>query len=47
MTFLIIMPIMPICKTFADNTLLFTKIIDTRNPEDVPNFDLKSIKSWT
>ena len=41
------MPIMPICKIFADDTLLFTKIIDTRNPEDVPNCDLKSIKSWT
>ena len=35
------MPIMPICKTFADDTLLFTKIIDTRNPEDVPTCDLK------
>ena len=36
---------MPICKTFADDTLLFIRIIDTRS--NVPNCDLKSIKSWT
>ena len=41
------MPIMAICKIFADDTSLFTKIIDTRDPEDVPNCDVKSIKSWT
>ena len=39
--------IMLICKTFAGDALLFLKIIDTRNPEDVSNFDLKSITSWT
>ena len=38
---------MPICKTFADDTLLFIEIIDIRNSEDVPNCDLKSIKSLT
>ena len=38
---------MLICKTSAGDALLFIKIIDTRNPEDVSNFDLKSITSWT
>ena len=36
---------MPVRKTFADDTLLFIRIIDTRS--NVPNCDLKSIKSWT
>ena len=42
MTEQIIMPIVSMCKTFADDTLLFIKIIDAINPEDVPNCDLKS-----
>ena len=38
--------IMSICKIFTSDPSLFTKIIDTRNSQDVLNFDLKSIKNW-
>ena len=38
--------IMSICKIFADNNLLFSKIIDTKNSQNTLNSDLKSIKSW-
>ena len=37
---------MSICKIFADNTLLFSKIIETRNSENTLNSDLEIIKNW-
>ena len=39
--------IMSIRKTFADDTSFFSKIIDTRNSQDVVNSDSKRIKNWT
>ena len=38
--------IMSICKIFADDTSLFSKIIDTRNSQNTLNSDLKIIKDW-
>ena len=38
--------IMSICKTFADNTSLFSKIINTRNSQNTLNSDLEIIKNW-
>ena len=38
--------IQSICEIFAGDTSLFSKIIDTRNPQNTLNFDLKSIKNW-
>ena len=37
---------MSICKIFADNTSLFSKIIDTRNSQNTLNSDLEIIKNW-
>ena len=38
--------IMSICKIFADDTSLFSKIIDTRNSQNTLNSDLEIIKNW-
>ena len=38
--------IMSICKIFAGDTSLFSKIIDTRNSQNTLNSDLKIIKDW-
>ena len=38
--------IMSICKIFADDTSLFSKIIDTRNSQNSLNPDLEIIKNW-
>ena len=38
--------IMSICKIFADDTSLFSKIIDTRNSQNTLNPDLEIIKNW-
>ena len=37
--------IMSICKIFADDTSLFSKIIDTRNSQNTLNSDLEIIKN--
>ena len=37
---------MSICKIFAYDTSLFSKIIDTGNSQKNLNSDLKSIKNW-
>ena len=37
---------MSICKIFADDTSLFSKIIDTRNSQNTLNSNLKTIKNW-
>ena len=37
---------MSICKIFADDTSLFSKIIDTRNSQNSLNPDLEIIKNW-
>ena len=39
--------IMSIYKTFAENTSLFTKIIDTNSSQDELNSGLKDIKNWS
>ena len=38
--------IISICKIFADDTSLFSKIIDTRNSQNTLNSDLEIIKNW-
>ena len=38
--------IMSICKIFADDTSLFSKIIDTRNSQNTLNSDLEVIRNW-
>ena len=38
--------LMLICKIFADDTSLFSKIIDTRNCQNTLNSDLEIIKNW-
>ena len=38
--------IMSIFKIFADDTLLFSKIIDTRNSQNTLNSDWEIIKNW-
>ena len=38
--------IMSICKIFADDTSLFSKIIDTKNSQSTLNSDLEIIKNW-
>ena len=38
--------IMSICKIFAGDTSLFSKIIDTRNSQNTLNSDLEIIKNW-
>ena len=38
---------MSIYKTFAENTSLFTKIIDTNSSQDELNSGLKDIKNWS
>ena len=35
-----------ICKIFADNTSLFSKVIDTRDSQNALNFGLESISNW-
>ena len=35
-----------ICKIFADDTSLFSKVIDTRNSQNALNSDLESISNW-
>ena len=37
---------MSICKIFADDTSLFSKIIGTRNSQNSLNPDLEIIKNW-
>ena len=37
---------MSICKIFADDTSLFSKIIDTRNSQNTLNSDFEIIKNW-
>ena len=36
-----------ICKIFADDTSLFSKVIDKKKSEIEPNKDLKLISQWT
>ena len=38
--------IMSICKIFADDTSLFSKIIDTWNSQNTLNSDFENIKNW-
>ena len=35
-----------ICKIFADDTSLFSKVIDTRNSQNALSSDLESISNW-
>ena len=39
--------IMSICSIFANDTSLFSKILDTRNSQNTLNSDLDIIKNWT
>ena len=38
--------IMSICKIFAEDTSLFSKILNTRNSQNVLNSDWEIIKNW-
>ena len=35
-----------ICKIFADDTSVFSEVIDTRNSQNALNSDLESISNW-
>ena len=38
--------IMPICKIFDDNKSLLSKIVDTKNSQNIVKSDLRCVSNW-